>query len=121
MSTLHFLSPVIRERGVSVETSFAEMPDLLCSPGSLNQVFSNIIANAAQASRPGQQVRVSTTLEDGVCMVTLEDDGAGIKPENLSKVFDPFFTTKPVGEGTGLGLHIAHHIVHRAWRQDRDP
>jgi len=110
-STLRFLGPMISEHRVSVKTTFAEMPALLCSPGTLNQAFSNIIANALQASRPGQEVEISTTCEGGICVVTVEDHGAGIGAENLANVFDPFFTTKPVGEGTGLGLHIARQIV----------
>jgi signal transduction histidine kinase len=110
-STLRFLGLMISERGVSVKTTFAEMPALLCSPGTLNQAFSNIIANAVQASQPGQEIEVSTTCEGGICGVTVEDHGAGIAAENLMRVFDPFFTTKPVGEGTGLGLHIARQIV----------
>ena len=110
-STVRFLGPMIAERRVSVKTTFAEMPALVCSPGSLNQAFSNIIANAVQASRPGQEVEVSTACEGGICRVTVEDHGVGISAENLTKVFDPFFTTKPVGEGTGLGLHIARQIV----------
>src|SRR5664279_3423858 len=99
-STLRFLGQMIGEHQVTVKTSFAEMPALLCSPGRLNQVFSNVIANAVQASRPGQEVEVSTTCEGGICAVTVEDHGAGIATENLTRVFDPFFTTKPVGEGT---------------------
>jgi signal transduction histidine kinase len=110
-STVRFLGPMIAERRVSVKTTFAEMPPLLCSPGTLNQVFSNIIANAVEASRPGQEVEVSTACEAGICAVTVEDHGAGVSAENLTRVFDPFFTTKPVGEGTGLGLHIARQIV----------
>ncbi len=111
ISTLRFLGPMIRERGVSVKTTFADMPALLCAPGTLNQAFSNIIANALQASRPGQEIDVSTTCEAGICAVTVEDHGVGIAAENLNRVYDPFFTTKPVGEGTGLGLHIARQIV----------
>jgi two-component system NtrC family sensor kinase len=111
VSTLRFLAPMMADRGVSVQTTFAEMPELICSPGPLNQVFSNIIANAVQACSPGQVVNVSTALEGDICVVTVEDQGAGISAENLAKVFDPFFTTKPVGEGTGLGLHIVHQIV----------
>jgi signal transduction histidine kinase/heme-degrading monooxygenase HmoA len=110
-STLRFLGPMIGERGVSVKTTFADMPALLCCPGTLNQAFSNIIANAVQSSRPGQEIAVSTTCEAGICAVTVEDHGAGIAAENLTRVFDPFFTTKPAGEGTGLGLHIARQIV----------
>jgi signal transduction histidine kinase/heme-degrading monooxygenase HmoA len=110
-STLRFLRPMMNERGVSVKTTFADVPALLCSPGTLNQAFSNIIANALQSSRRGQEIEVSTTCEAGICAVTVVDHGSGIAAENLTRVFDPFFTTKPVGEGTGLGLHITRQIV----------
>lgn len=112
-STLRFLTPLLSERNVTVKTTFAEMPPLVCSPGTLNQAFSNIITNAVQASMPGQEVNVSTLLEDQSCVVVVKDHGSGISPENLSKVFDPFFTTKGVGEGTGLGLHITNQIITR--------
>ncbi len=110
-STLRFLSPLIKAQNVTVKTRLAEMPPLNCSPGTLNQAFSNIIANALQASAPKGEVTISTLEEDGVCVVRVEDHGEGIAPEHLSKIFDPFFTTKPVGSGTGLGLHIARQVV----------
>ncbi len=110
-STLRFLAPMISTGGVIIQTRYMEMPPLICSPGPLNQVFSNVIANAVQASCTGGEIEVSTTLEGEICVVTVEDHGVGIPAGNLNKVFDPFFTTKPVGEGTGLGLHIAHQIV----------
>ena len=110
-STLRFLGPLLLEHGVSVETDFAKLPLLLCSPGPLNQVISNILANAIQASLSGQTVRVSTFLEGDLQCVEVADKGCGIPAENLTRVFDPFFTTKPVGSGTGLGLSICHQIV----------
>jgi two-component system NtrC family sensor kinase len=110
-STIRFLGPLLQEHGVSVETNFARLPDLLCSPGPLNQAINNILANAVQASRPGQTVRVSTRLDGDWYCVEVVDQGVGIPAEHLARVFDPFFTTKPVGSGTGLGLSIAHQIV----------
>jgi|GEM_PF-797847 len=110
-STLRFLSPIIDAQQVKVKTVLAEMAPLNCSPGTLNQAFSNVIANAVQASPPNGEVSVSTAEEDGFCVVTVEDHGEGIASEHLTKIFDPFFTTKPVGSGTGLGLHIARQIV----------
>jgi len=110
-STLLFLSPLLKEHGVIVETDFAELPQLLCAPGLLNQAISNVLTNAIQASQPGQRVRVSTHLEGDLHCVEVADKGGGIPAEHLKKVFDPFFTTKPVGSGTGLGLSISHQIV----------
>lgn len=110
-ASLRFLGPLLHEHGVTVETDFAALPQLLCSPGPLNQAISNILVNAIQASRHGQTVKVSTRLEGDRYCVEVLDQGGGIPAEHLKKVFDPFFTTKPVGSGTGLGLSIAHQIV----------
>lgn len=110
-STLRFLGPLLQDHGVTVETDFAPLPELFCSPGPLNQAISNILANAIQASHPGQTVHVATHLDGNWCSVDVSDQGEGIPAEHLPKVFDPFFTTKPVGMGTGLGLSIAHQII----------
>ena len=110
-STLRFLSPLLAEHEVRLETALAALPPLVCSPGHLNQAIGNIVANAIQASRPGQVVKVSTSARSGHCLIEVADSGEGIAAENVPRVFDPFFTTRPVGSGTGLGLHIAHQVV----------
>ena len=110
-STLRFLGPLMKMHGVTVETVFAVLPQVLCSPGPLNQAISNILANAIQASSPGQSVRVATRVDGSWYVIEVVDQGCGIPAENLPKVFDPFFTSKPVGSGTGLGLSIAHQVV----------
>ncbi len=110
-STLRFLSPLLEEHDVTLETELATLPPLVCSPGQLNQAISNVVSNAIQASRPGQTVKIGTSARNGQCLIRVVDSGEGIAPENLPRVFDPFFTTRPVGSGTGLGLHIAHQVV----------
>jgi signal transduction histidine kinase/heme-degrading monooxygenase HmoA len=110
-SGLKFISTVLDQYGVTVETHFPPLPPLLCSPGPLNQAVSNVIVNAVQASRPGETVKVSTAQESGCYVISVQDQGCGIAPEHLTRVFDPFFTTKPVGTGTGLGLSIAHQVI----------
>jgi len=110
-ATLRFLGPLQREKGVSVETDFPAELRLSCAPGALNQAVANLVSNAIQASRPGQAVRVRLRREPEAVRILVEDDGSGIEKRDLSKVFDPFFTTKPVGEGTGLGLAVAHQVV----------
>ncbi len=110
-SSLLFLSPLLKEHGVTVETRFSPLPQAFCSPGPLNQAISNILINAIQASRTGQSVQVATREQGEWFCIAITDHGAGIPAEHLPRVFDPFFTTKPVGEGTGLGLSIAHQIV----------
>jgi two-component system NtrC family sensor kinase len=110
-ATLRFLGNVARERAVELVTRFEAIPPTPCAPGPLQQAISNVILNAIQASPPRGTVSVAVRGEGGVHLVEVEDQGAGIAPEHLAKIFDPFFTTKPVGEGTGLGLTIAHQVV----------
>jgi two-component system, cell cycle sensor histidine kinase and response regulator CckA len=91
------------------------LPRILASAGRLNQLFLNILVNAAQAIEEGrveQNVIVISTraLGASIC-VEISDTGKGIPPEIVPRIFDPFFTTKPVGVGTGLGLSICHDIV----------
>jgi len=78
----------------------------------LQQVFVNLLSNAADASEPGAPVTVRAALgDDGLVTLEVIDHGTGIDPELVDRIFDPFFTTKPVGKGTGLGLTLIHSIV----------
>ena len=99
-----------------VKTKLSEIPLTLCDSGLINQVFLNIILNAAQAIKAQERedkgiitVRTYAADDDVVCEIC--DDGPGIPPDKLQKVFDPFYTTKPAGEGTGLGLSISYDII----------
>jgi signal transduction histidine kinase len=101
-----------------VVTELGAIPLLPCQIGELNQVFLNLIVNAAHAI--GERVRdtgergvitIRTTFEGGVVLVSVSDTGIGIPAALREKIFDPFFTTKPVGVGTGQGLTIARSIV----------
>lgn len=94
-----------------VVRDYGDIPPVLCYPQRMNQVFMNLLVNAAQAIREKGEIRVSTRVEHGRVVVRIRDTGAGIAPEHLSKLFEPFFTTKPLGQGTGLGLHVAYKIV----------
>ncbi len=116
-STLVILRSNFKNKCV-IETSYDEnIKEIHCFPGKLNQVFMNILNNAVQATTytdkavEDRLVSVSTALVDDNVVVSIKDNGNGIKPEDQSKIFDPFFTTKKVGEGTGLGLSIALGIV----------
>ncbi|MEO8900067.1 MAG: ATP-binding protein [Polyangiaceae bacterium] len=100
----------------TVETALEELPKVLCFPGRLNQVFLNLVVNAAHAiadAKPelGGRIRVTSSVMDGVVAITVSDNGGGIPEPIQHKVFDPFFTTKPVGKGTGQGLSLARSIV----------
>jgi signal transduction histidine kinase len=97
----------------TVKKSFGDIPPVTCSPSQINQVFLNLINNAAQAIESGRGVIALTTRRHDADHVAVEvqDNGKGIPPEILPKIFDPFFTTKDVGKGTGLGLSIVYKIV----------
>lgn len=107
---LHMAAAQLRGRA-HVERYYVELPAVECVPQELKQVFLNLIVNAGQAIADGGMIRIATEARGGFVTVKVEDDGCGIAPENLERIFDPFFTTKRVGEGTGLGLGIAYHIV----------
>ena len=96
-----------------VKKHYGDIPPITCSPSQVNQVFLNLVTNAAQAMGPAPgEIRI-TTRREGAAHVAVEvaDNGKGIPPEVLPKIFDPFFTTKEVGKGTGLGLSIVYKIV----------
>lgn len=91
--------------------ALADLPPTRCRPGHLNQVFLNLLLNAAQAmDRPGQ-IRIATRVERETIGIEISDTGRGMAPEVLDRIFDPFFTTREVGQGTGLGLTVARDIV----------
>lgn len=112
-STIRLLSQYYGSGGITLERDYAELPQIDCYAGQLNQVWMNLLVNAAQALDGKGTVRLTTRLEDQMAFVSISDTGSGITPEHLEKIFDPFFTTKPIGEGTGLGLSIIYGIVER--------
>jgi signal transduction histidine kinase len=110
-SALSIAAHQLRDR-IRVVTSFGQLPKVRCMPSQLNQVFLNLITNAAQAM-PGEEgtLNISSRVSGDAVEVVVSDTGGGIPEAVLPKIFDPFFTTKAVGEGTGLGLAIVHKIV----------
>jgi two-component system NtrC family sensor kinase len=110
-STIEIARHQLREKDVRLETDFSPLPQVLCHPGKINQVFLNLIVNAIQACNRGGRVTTRSRAESGGVIVEVLDDGCGISPEHRSRLFEPFFTTKPVGEGTGLGLSVSFGIV----------
>ena len=100
-------------KNIEVKKNFGEVPPITCSPSQLNQVFLNLITNAAQATegRNGEIAITTRAPDPDHVEIIVVDNGKGIPPEVLPKIFDPFFTTKEVGKGTGLGLSIAYKIV----------
>jgi signal transduction histidine kinase len=94
-----------------VVKEYAGVPELYCLPSQINQVFLNLLINAAHAIEGKGTIIVRTGHDEKVVWVEIEDNGCGIAPAHLDHIFEPFFTTKPVGKGTGLGLSIVYGIV----------
>jgi signal transduction histidine kinase len=110
-STLVLLGSRLKQ-GIVVHREYESgLPRLQASGGELNQVWTNLIQNAADAMEGRGTLTLRARREAEEVVVEIEDDGPGIPPEAAPRVFDPFFTTKPPGQGTGLGLAITHNIV----------
>lgn len=99
------------KQGIELIRSYEEIPDVLCFPDELNQVWTNLIHNAIQAMDNRGTLTVRIQQMEGYAVVSVADTGSGVKKDILSKIFDPFFTTKPSGEGSGLGLSIVKRII----------
>jgi signal transduction histidine kinase len=97
----------------TLERDFREIPDILCYPQQLNQVFLNLLVNAAQAMETQGKIVVSTWSDDENVYVSVADTGKGMTEEVRQRVFEPFFTTKEAGKGTGLGLSISADIIRK--------
>ncbi len=95
----------------TLEKDFGNIPLIKCNMGQLNQVFMNILLNAAQAISIQGQISVKTWVANDVIFISITDTGCGITPEVINRIFEPFFTTKEVGKGTGLGLSISYEII----------
>jgi len=113
-ATIRLLSQYYCSNHITLERDYGAVPPVECFAGRLNQVWMNLLTNAAQAIGRGPgKVGIVTRVRDEMAMVRISDTGAGIEPEDMKRVFDPFFTTKTVGEGTGLGLSIVYGIVEK--------
>ena len=113
-STLNIVNNEVKYRA-DVELQFGDIPEVECLPSQLNQVFLNLIVNAAQAQPQGQRgkIIISTGVMQNKVWIEVSDNGAGIAKEHLNKIFEPFFTTKELGSGTGLGLSVSYGIIQR--------
>ena len=113
-ATARLLSRYFTSGNISLRCDYADLPSIGAFSGQLNQVWMNLLANAAQAIGKGKgEVRVTTSEDDDNVYVEVSDTGCGIATQHLNRIFDPFYTTKPVGEGTGLGLSISFGIIER--------
>ena len=111
-STLNLLAKEYQNR-ITVHRDYGNLPRVECYPGQINQVFMNLLQNAAQAIPNRGDVWIKTKAEGAWVSIHIQDNGVGISESDLARIFDPFFTTKPVGSGTGLGLSISYGIIER--------
>jgi len=119
-STLNIVSNTIKYKA-RVERHYGPLPPVTCLASQLNQVFMNLLVNAAQAVTTQGIITVRTGTGKGTgpeaqadwVWIEVGDNGTGIAPEHMTRLFEPFFTTKEVGSGTGLGLSLSYGIVHR--------
>lgn len=112
-ATVNIISGRAHDQGVDLVLDLSPLPRFAGSPGKLNQVVLNLLANAIDAAAGGGVVKIRTRTDqagEGVA-IDIIDNGRGIDPAIRDRIFDPFFTTKPVGQGTGLGLSISYGIV----------
>jgi signal transduction histidine kinase len=111
-STLNIARIQLKNRS-DVRMELGKLPLVECAPSQIDQVFLNLIVNAAQAMPAGKMgmIDIRTDCNDKQVWVEVKDNGPGIPPEVLKKIFDPFFTTKDPGTGTGLGLSVSQNII----------
>ena len=111
-STLNIVNNEIKYKA-KVVREYGSLPEIECLPSQLNQVFMNLLVNAAHAIESQGTITLRTGADEQSVWVEVADTGSGIAPENLKRIFEPFFTTKPVGKGTGLGLSLSYSIVQK--------
>jgi len=109
-STITLLQHDLKNR-IEVVRDFGALPLVGCNANQINQVFMNVLMNAAQAIEGPGTITIQTTQAGGHAVIRVTDTGPGISPADQKKIFDPGFTTKGVGVGTGLGLSICYKIV----------
>ncbi|MBR8838107.1 MAG: AAA family ATPase [Stigonema ocellatum SAG 48.90 = DSM 106950] len=120
----HRLKANEQRPAIEVNTNYGDLPEILCFPGQLNQVFMNIIANAIDALEESNirrsleeikanpnRITITTSVGNNQVHVAIADNGIGMNEQVKQKIFDHSFSTKPVGKGTGLGLAIARQII----------
>jgi PAS domain S-box-containing protein len=109
-STLNVVANEIKYKA-EVVRELGDIPQVDCVPAQINQVFMNLLVNAAQAIPERGKIFVRSGSENGHVWFEIEDTGKGMSPEIQQRIFEPFYTTKPVGQGTGLGLSISYDII----------
>ncbi|MCU0552620.1 MAG: ATP-binding protein [Leptolyngbya sp. Prado105] len=109
----HRLKRIPSRPEILIDRDYADLPEIECLAGQLNQVFMNILSNAIDALEFAAQPQISiqTAIQQDWVKIAIADTGMGISEAIRQKIFDPFFTTKPVGKGTGMGMSISYQII----------
>lgn len=111
-SALNMVASELRYK-CEIRKEYSPLPRIFCLSSKLNQVFMNLLLNAAQAIEKHGVITIRTGQEGDQVWIEIADTGQGIDPKNINRIFDPFFTTKPVGQGTGLGLSLSYNIIEK--------
>lgn len=111
-NTLIILNNQLKNK-IEIVKDYGSIPEINCFPGQLNQVFMNLIHNAAQAIENKGTITIKTRKENNQLRISITDTGCGMSEETRAHIFEPFYTTKAVGKGTGLGLSIAYGIIEK--------
>jgi signal transduction histidine kinase len=109
-STLNVATNQLKDK-VEIIKNYGQLPLVRCYLAEINQVFLNLLNNAAHAIEERGKITLSSGVDGAWIWVSVEDTGQGMPPEVQKRIFEPFFTTKPVGKGTGLGLSLCYDIV----------
>ena len=112
-NTLKIAANQIKYKAVVLRNFQDNLPELYCQPMQLNQVFLNLLVNAAQAIEERGEISIEVSATESEFMIVIRDTGSGIAAQDIRKIFEPFYTTKPVGTGTGLGLSLSYSIVQK--------
>jgi signal transduction histidine kinase len=111
LQSVCYIARTVIPSKIVLEEHYDSVPPITCNVSELNQVFLNLLMNAAQAMGDTGHIRVEAHAAGELVEVAISDTGPGIAPAILPKIFEPYFTTKPAGQGTGLGLSIARGLV----------
>jgi signal transduction histidine kinase len=109
-STLNVVANEIKYKA-EVLRELGDIPAVRCVPAQINQVFMNLLVNAAQAIESRGTITIRSGTENGFVWFEVEDTGKGMSEDIQRRIFEPFYTTKPVGKGTGLGLSLSYDII----------
>lgn len=112
-NTLKIAANLIKYKAVVLRNFQDNLPELYCQPMQLNQIFLNLLVNAAQAIEERGEISIEVSATESEFMIVIRDTGSGIAAQDIRKIFEPFYTTKPVGTGTGLGLSLSYSIVQK--------